>query len=261
MKRNTAIPILIVALAGVFALSFLNNKEEENSGSVVISEAVASPMPGSSKGLMLVLKIEGEGPPQKIISVTSPDAKHVMYHGVEGAENLIIPANSKASLSMDGAHLMLHGFEGEITDGRLVTIKMDFDSAESVTTKARVSIGSGSGHAGHGATYKVPDSEIKPAIALNVEPETNGTGWNINAEVTDFKFDKQAVDRTHVPGTGHGHIYLNGLKLGRVFERTTAIGMLPKGTHLVRVTLNTNDHRVYIVDGRPVTATAEIVVE
>ena len=66
------------------------------------------------------------------------------------------------------------------------------------------------------------------------------------------------MDGDHVAGTGHGHIYLNGLKLGRLYSSSAEIGPLPSGVHVVRVTLNTNNHKAYVVDGKPVTATVTL---
>ena len=51
------------------------------------------------------------------------------------------------------------------------------------------------------------------------------------------------------------------MKLGRMLEPEAHIGALPKGQHEVRVTLNTNDHRAYVVDDVPVSAAAQIVVD
>jgi len=64
-----------------------------------------------------------------------------------------------------------------------------------------------------------------------------------------------------VPGIGHGHIYAGSVKLGRVFDNSYQIGALPKGEHTIRVSLNTNNHRAYAVDGQPLEATATIVVD
>jgi hypothetical protein len=60
---------------------------------------------------------------------------------------------------------------------------------------------------------------------------------------------------------GHGHIYVGGMKIGRLYQPEARIGTLPKGEHQVRLTLNTNDHRAYVVGDQPVTATATIVVD
>ena len=51
------------------------------------------------------------------------------------------------------------------------------------------------------------------------------------------------------------------MKIGRLYQPEARIGTLPKGEHQVRLTLNTNDHRAYVVGDQPVTATATIVVD
>jgi len=80
----------------------------------------------------------------------------------------------------------------------------------------------------------------------------------IDAE--EFTFSRDLAGAYHVPGVGHGHLYVGGLKHGRLYENQATIGTLPSGTHMIRVTLNTNDHRAYVVDDEPVTATATITI-
>ena len=172
---------------------------------------------------------------------------------------------------------MLMGVDGELADGRLFTIKLDLEPAGTFTTKARFSTQMPMAHGSdqmnmdgseqddqasvHGGHFMVPADEPKPVLSMNVAPKSDNVGWQVTANVSNFKFDRENVDGAHIPGAGHGHIYVNGLKLGRVYEETIDIGQLPKGTHTVRLTLNTNNHQMYMVGGKPVTATAEIVVD
>jgi len=51
------------------------------------------------------------------------------------------------------------------------------------------------------------------------------------------------------------------MKIGRLYTPEAYIGALPKGQHEIRVTLNTNDHRAYVVDEVPVTASMTIEVD
>jgi hypothetical protein len=51
------------------------------------------------------------------------------------------------------------------------------------------------------------------------------------------------------------------MKLGRLFAPEYHIGPLPPGSHEIRVTLNTNDHRAYVVGDTPVTASTIITVD
>jgi len=109
--------------------------------------------------------------------------------------------------------------------------------------------------------FKVPTNEPQPALVMKVSEDSDAGGWKVNVDTTNFKFSKELADGEHVAGTGHGHIYINGVKLGRLFENVTTIGALPKGRHIVRVTLNTNNHQTYMVAGKRVTATALITVD
>jgi len=65
----------------------------------------------------------------------------------------------------------------------------------------------------------------------------------------------------HVAGEGHGHVYLNGLKLARLYAPRFQIGALPSGTYEVSVALNTNDHRPFVVDDQPVTAAVSVTID
>ena len=42
-------------------------------------------------------------------------------------------------------------------------------------------------------------------------------GWNLNVMTTNFTFDAAAAGLENVEGHGHAHVYVNGVKLGRVY--------------------------------------------
>lgn len=244
-------------------------------GKVVISEAVANALPNDTQTVLLSLKIKNEGVPQKIVGISSVDADHGMIHGLEKNTSAILPANSSASLGNDGVHFMLMKVKDQLEEGRLLTLKVTLEPAGEVVTKARFSSKAVSGHGAHqmkldadggeakhmAGMFKVPESEPQPSLAMNVEADSNEGGWRVKVETQNFKFAKELADGDHVAGTGHGHIYINGVKLGRLYENSAAIGALPKGNHVVRVTLNTNNHQTYMVGGKRVTATAVITVD
>ena len=117
-------------------------------------------------------------------------------------------------------------------------------------------------------------SGIGLAIATRLADEgATVTVWDISADNlaklggTPLKTrqvdvtDPDAVDAAHVPGAGHAHMYLNGLKLGRVFGGEYRIGTLPPGTHSLRVALNTNDHRAYATADGPVSASVTLTAD
>ena len=268
-------------LFGLFAVTIISvlflwqQGGAQNNGKVTISEAVANGLPNNTQTVLVSLKIKNEGPPQKIVSVGSVDAHHGMVHGVEPKVEAVLPANSSVSLGNDGVHFMLMNVKGDLEEGRLLTLKVTLDPAGEVVTKARYSSKPVSGHGSHqmaGAAdpdqddkmsgmFKVPTDEPQPSLAMRVAEDSDTGGWSVNIDTKNFRFAKDLADSEHVAGTGHGHIYVNGVKLGRLYEKVATIGALPKGNHVVRVTLNTNDHQTYMVAGKRVTATASITVD
>ena len=217
---------------------------------ITLSEAVLHQM---GVGHALTLKIDNPGWSERLIEVSTDDTGPAML--TSGAPVLGLPAESRPSLAMDGVHAMVMGL-GDMADGRLVPVRLVFERGGEITTRARIST---TGMMDHRAVLDVPPDEPSPKLGLTVTQ--HGSGWNVLAEVEDFTFSKSAVDGPHQPGVGHAHLYLNGLKLQRMYRPEARISALPPGTYEVRVTVNSNDHRVYSVNGAPVTAAAEITVD
>ena len=219
-----------------------------------LSNAALAPM---GNAYALTVTITNDGAPDRLISAGSEEARGAMAVGAETTVGLTIPAGSAPGLSMDGAHVMLTGLPEDMEEGRLVPVTLTFEKAGTLTTRAR--LGGGMAGMGHDVAFEVPEGEPRPSVSLTVRPD--GEGWIVEALVMNFQFSKDQVDGEHMPGMGHGHLYLNGLKLQRIYESNTAIGALLPGDYIARVTLNTNDHRPYSVDGKTVTAIAEFTVD
>jgi len=209
----------------------------------------------------IYLTFENTGGPDVLRTMSSPASEHVMIMGIDEDRAIVIPANSKPGFSSDGAHAMINGLEPGLVDGTFVPLVLEFERAGRVPVKAQVSRGTGSAgmdHSRHGGVgHTVEEGETVPSITLDVQ--TARDGYRVKIETRNFEFFQPEADRSeHVPGQGHAHLYLNGLKLQRMYDRSADIGALPPGSHTVRVTLNTNDHKTYIVDGEPVGAAVEI---
>ncbi|RKT28065.1 hypothetical protein BXY70_3423 [Roseovarius halotolerans] len=99
-----------------------------------------------------------------------------------------------------------------------------------------------------------------PTLALKIHPD-GPQSRNLELVTGNFTFDPEGVNGPHVPGHGHAHVYLNGVKLARAYGRWQQLYALPKGRHRLRVTLNANDHSQLAVDGEPITAEMELVIE
>jgi len=226
---------------------------------ILLTEATAAPIGSDSAAVFL--KIENRGTPDRLLSVASAAGVASLY-APESSDGVPSPTGAGAQLAADGAHIRISG--ADLGHGQLIPLTLTFAEAGPVTAKARLidptadKGASQVGLFGIGGICQVGEGEPAPAITLRTEPD--GDGWRILIDTDEFTFSKERIDLFHVPGEGHGHLYVGGLKMGRLYTSEARIGALPPGRHIVRVTLNTNDHRAYVVDDIPVTATAVIEV-
>lgn len=258
MKATKTIMALAVILGGV-AIFMQRGGEADH---ILLTDVSAAPLPDGDLGVFL--KVENRGAPDRLIAVTSPEADATIY-SPEAAAGPPMPSGQGPALAADGAHIRLSGLTGDRNDGRLIPLVLIFETAGEVTTKARISAPKATGGAeevglfGLGDICVVGEGEPAPEVSLSVAPD--GEGWKISVNTDQFEFSDALTGLYHVPGMGHGHIYVGGMKIGRLYQPEARIGALPRGEHLVRLTLNTNDHRAYVVGDQPVTATATIVVD
>lgn len=249
--------ILAVAVAGLGAALWIGGFLTPPAGDIQISGAMAQP--GMGGKVSVVLTIGNDGTPDELLSVASPDAEVALQNAQAG-----LPIQTgRSSLSMDSAYIGVAASE-PLQDGVLLPLTLTFAKAGDVNISARYMTpepNSMEAHMamGHAMMLEPAAGEPVPTVALTVTP--SGAGWTARIDTENFTFSEELQDGDHVPGTGHGHIYVGSVKLGRVFSDTYAIGALPKGEHTIRVSLNSNNHRTFAVGGQPVEATAAITVE
>ena len=102
-------------------------------------------------------------------------------------------------------------------------------------------------------------SELPVSLTVTAEADADG-GIDVRIATEGFRFAPELVDQAHTPGSGHAHVYLDGEKLGRVFEPDYHIAAAPPGEREVRVSLNTNDHSELVYGGKRVEATVLVTV-
>jgi hypothetical protein len=98
-----------------------------------------------------------------------------------------------------------------------------------------------------------------PTIAIVVHPDPV-SGWNLEIRTTNFRFAPETVNQDHVPNQGHGHLYINGEKVSRVYGPWLHLPTLPPGRNEITVELNANNHQVFAYDGNKIAATAIVDV-
>ncbi len=104
--------------------------------------------------------------------------------------------------------------------------------------------------------YEV-DATNAPTVELMVEEDAK-SGWNVHIMTTNFTFTPENVNGENVDGEGHAHLYVDGEKITRLYGNYFYYDGEFEGTETFRVTLNTNDHSDYAVDGEVIAAEVEV---
>ena len=109
-----------------------------------------------------------------------------------------------------------------------------------------------SGSGGHASTFEVttqnPAGFPGPEVRLQVF-EDAAKGWNLNLMTSNFNFAPERVSTFHVFNEGHAHVYVDGVKIGRIYGNWFHIGNLAPGAHIIEVRLATNNHLDYTRNG------------
>jgi hypothetical protein len=99
---------------------------------------------------------------------------------------------------------------------------------------------------------------IDNAPSLSVEViEDPVSGWNLHVLTEAFEFTPENAGAAHVVNQGHAHVYVDGVKIARLYGSWMHIDALPDAAE-VSVTLNSNDHKTFSVDGKAISAAAII---
>ncbi|NER80843.1 MAG: hypothetical protein F6K42_14990 [Leptolyngbya sp. SIO1D8] len=119
--------------------------------------------------------------------------------------------------------------------------------------------GEGHGDHGHHGNLEVPADQPIPAITLMVHPDPI-SGWNIEIQTENWVFAPERVNQASIPNEGHGHLYINGEKITRIYSHWYYQPSLPPGEHTITVGLNANGHEALMHNGQPIEASVTITV-
>lgn len=110
-----------------------------------------------------------------------------------------------------------------------------------------------------GGEVEVRQGDSVPLVSLSLTPDEM-VGWNLHVQTANFRFAPENTGRAHVPGQGHGHLYLNGEKLARLYAPYFYLPALPPGEHEIEVRLFANNHAAYLHDGEAIGEKVRVVV-
>ncbi|HEY9630243.1 MAG TPA: hypothetical protein V6C84_23365 [Coleofasciculaceae cyanobacterium] len=122
----------------------------------------------------------------------------------------------------------------------------------------------GSSHEGmteeheHGA-IDIPANQPVPVVQLIAHPDAQ-QGWNLEVQVTNFKFAPEHVNQASTPTEGHAHLYVDGQKITRLYGNWYYLNGLTPGAHEITVSLNANGHETLMYQGEPLQASTWVEV-
>ena len=164
------------------------------------------------------------------------------------------------------ASFHLHGYDHELELVPQVTGSFRFIAVATGSFPITIHVGAESGgeeHDGMTVDDGHHDKTIEAPADLSVAVEATldaVSGVNLKITTTGFTFAPESASGEHVTGEGHAHVYVDGVKINRVYGNYYHLSGLDPGARSIRITLNANSHEQYAKGEHPVEATTTIVV-
>ena len=180
------------------------------------------------------------------------------------ASNWQVKANDEVTLivrSDEPVNFHLHGYdlEQDVTPEEPVEFTFTAHATGSFPItihRSAVPAGMSDHDAGHTTAMEGPAGM---SVAVEATPDSV-SGLNLRITTTGFTFSPEEVGGEHAQGQGHAHVYVDGVKEGRVYGEHYHLGSVGPGEHTIRVTLNTNTHTEYTIGGQTVEHAISVTV-
>jgi len=106
----------------------------------------------------------------------------------------------------------------------------------------------------HGLAAVDPAQPI-PSLVLELQPDAMD-GYNLHLAARHYRFTPDQTNQKNVNGQGHAHLYINGQKIKRLYGPWEHLSskLFQPGESQLAVTLNANDHAVWLVNRSEVMA-------
>ncbi|MGK7877521.1 MAG: hypothetical protein AB4426_30735 [Xenococcaceae cyanobacterium] len=116
----------------------------------------------------------------------------------------------------------------------------------------------GEGDHEHGM-IAIPEGDPVPTVDLIVH-EDAVKGWNLEVQVSNFRFAPENVNKESNHSEGHAHLYINGKKITRLYGNWYYISKLEPGRNEIKVNLNANGHEALMYNGQMIEDTEIIQI-
>ncbi|MDE0269131.1 MAG: hypothetical protein OXI96_08920 [Acidimicrobiaceae bacterium] len=161
-------------------------------------------------------------------------------------------------VTLGGFVLSCSSSEDSGTDSSPTTSSSISDADGSDSSVAEQNTDNMAGH--HHATVREVSKDLPiPTLTIEVS-EDPLNGWNLYAEITDFRLSPENASTVDIPGEGHMHLYIDGVKTARLYSSWYHISELAPGEHTIKVTLSSNDHAELAVDGEIISDSQIVLV-
>lgn len=92
------------------------------------------------------------------------------------------------------------------------------------------------------------DTEWRPEVNIKAYEDPKA-GYNVHLSLKNFEFAPENASTDHREGEGHAHIYVNGMKISRLYSNWVHVADPGTDAVNIRVTLNANDHSDLALSG------------
>lgn len=263
MIRRTAVAVLVLSLIGLAGYFLLL----KSAAAVLIEQprlVATNTVPGDAKVFLAIQNLGSET--DYLIGAVSALEGSCGFHGPtlgqleDGALAITVPAEGKTLLAAETAHIEITGLTEALQPGQIIPLTLIFQNAGEVPIKARVDeLVAPDQMVLLSGLYEPAAGEPVPVLGVQAVPAADGR-VAITLLLENFELDKATVDLPHTPGRGHAHLYIDNVKIGRMYAPTLTTEPLAPGEHLISVALNTNDHRAYAQNGEPMTASVSVTI-
>ena len=105
----------------------------------------------------------------------------------------------------------------------------------------------------HHPGHKIEANKPYPSVNLEIY-EDNIDGYNLFIKLENFILTPMDVGKKNKSNSGHIHLYVNDIKIGRVYSNWFHIPgrYFNLKENIIRITLNSNLHDSFVIDGNPI---------
>ncbi len=144
----------------------------------------------------------------------------------------------------------LHGYdiEQEVSPDEVAEFIFVADATGRYRMTFHPASSAGGGHHDGGGHDMPVESEMPVSVSITAEPDEAG-GVNVGIVTEGWRWAPEEVNLANSSGAGHAHIYVDGVKINRVYGPAYYLEGLEHGQREIRVALNTNAHEAIIYNG------------